>query len=319
MFCFINVIRTLATCLITNSHFSPIYTYDIIAKGGALGNSLFFLATGFCLANCSENFKTWYSKRLLRLYIPLLFASSFYLFTGNNLLETLFFSFIFPQNYWFICALIILYPLFYFAVKYPFRNRKYVYSIFLILLYGIIYSFLDKSHYMVETVEFYAIRFSYIFSFFLMLLGAYFKLHFQKITEALSCKKILLSILFLISLIFYFGFILMMGHWKVLYNIQFIETILCIFTSTFLFLRIMLAEKEILMQKDSLLYRIFSILGTHTLEIYLVQFPLIDLIGSLNLSSSLKFFLAVTSIIVCASILKFISNCITQKKTCCTK
>lgn len=308
MFSFINIVRALATCLITNSHFSPIYTYDIIAKGGALGNSLFFLATGFCLANCNGRFGNWYSKRLLRLYVPLLLVSGFYLCVGKNIVETVFFSYIFPQNYWFICALVILYPLYYLAVKYPFRNCKYSYTVVLILLYAIIYMFLDKSRYMVETVEFFAIRFSYIFSFFLMLVGAYLRKHFQEIREKLCTKRIRILFMFFVFIILYFGFILLMGRFKELYRIQYFETVLCILTSLSLFLFVMLFENDITDKKTNVLVRSFGFLGSCTLEIYLVQFPIINFVSELPFSSILKFIIAVSSILGCAYILKIISG-----------
>ena len=308
MFSFINIVRALATCLITNSHFSPIYTYDIIAKGGALGNSLFFLATGFCLANCNGRFGNWYSKRLLRLYVPLLLVSGFYLCVGKNIVETVFFSYIFPQNYWFICALVILYPLYYLAVKYPFRNCKYSYTVVLILLYAIIYMFLDKSRYMVETVEFFAIRFSYIFSFFLMLVGAYLRKHFQEIRKKLCTKRIRILFMFFVFIILYFGFILLMGRFKELYRIQYFETVLCILTSLSLFLFVMLFENDITDKKTNVLVRSFGFLGSCTLEIYLVQFPIINFVSELPFSSILKFIIAVSSILGCAYILKKISG-----------
>lgn len=308
MYDFINIVRAFATCLITNSHFSPIYTYDIIAKGGALGNSLFFLATGFCLANCKEDFRKWYPKRLQRLYVPLVFASFFYLYLGNNLLETIFFSFLFPQNYWFVCALVILYPIYYIVVKYPFKNRKYVYSIGLIILYAVIYGLLDKSSYMVETVEFYAIRFSYIFSFFLMLVGAYLRKHFNLIKEKVCKKRLLLFWGFWGSMVLYFGFILLMSRIKSLCQIQFLETILCITTSTFLFLFVMTFENDIANKDDNIMIRILSFLGNCTLEIYLVQFPIINAVGGLQVPSVIKFGIAVFTIVICAYILKIISG-----------
>lgn len=314
MFSFINIVRALATCLITNSHFSPIYTYDIIAKGGALGNSLFFLATGFCLANCNGGFRSWYSKRLLRLYVPLLFVSGFYLYVGNSIIETVFFSFIFPQNYWFVCALVILYPLYYLAVKYPFKNRKYVYTAVLVLLYAVIYMFLDKSRYMVETIEFFAIRFSYIFSFFLMLLGAYFRKHFQEIREKLCKQRSWILLAVFVFLILYFGFILLMGRFEELYQIQYFETILCILTSSSLFLFVMLFENDISHKKRSVVVRSLSFLGTCTLEIYLVQFPIISFVGTLPLPSILKFIIAVSSILGCAYLLKTVSGYIIPKR-----
>lgn len=308
MFSFIEIVRALATCLITNSHFSPIYTYDILAKGGAFGNSLFFLATGFCLAECRNNFPEWYRKRLVRLYVPLLFASCFYLYIGNNWWETLFFSFVFPQNYWFVCALIILYPLYYIAVKYPFRNRKYVYTVILILLYAVIYAKLDISRYMVETIEFYAIRFSYIFSFFLMLLGAYLRKHFYEIKEKLYKKRGFLLMSFWVSMILYFSFILCMKRFDVLCQIQFIETILCIITSTSLFLFVMVYEDSIGNHKRNYLIHVASFLGKHTLEIYLVQFPIINFVGGLPIPSMIKLCIAVLTIVISAFILKNCSN-----------
>lgn len=308
MFSFINIVRALATCLITNSHFSPIYTYDIIAKGGALGNSLFFLTTGFCLANCNEDFRNWYFKRLLRLYVPLLLVSGFYLYKGNNIVETLFFSYAFPQNYWFICALVILYPLYYLAVKYPIKNRKYIYTIILFFIYAVIYQFLDKSRYVIETVEFFAIRFSYIFSFFLMLLGAFIRRHFQEICVRFYKKRIQIFVIFIMSMMAYFGFVLFMGRFDILYQVQFFETIFCILTSGALFLFVMLAENDISKRKDSLLVRVFSLLGTCTLEIYLVQFPIINFVGELQIASVLKFVLAVSLILICAYLVKIISG-----------
>ena len=310
MFSFIEIVRTFATCLITNSHFSPIYTHDIFAKGGAFGNSLFFLATGFCLAECGKNsFPAWYKKRLVRLYVPVFFASWFYLYIGNHWWDTVIFSFIFPQNYWFVCALVILYPLYYIAVKYPFRNRKYVYTAILILLYAVVYVQLDTSRYMVETIEFFAIRFSYIFSFFLMLLGAYLRKHFQEIKERFYKKRILILILFFGSMIAYFAFILLMKRFDILCRIQFVETILCILTSVSLFLFIMVYEDR-MKSRSGYLNDITSFLGNHTLEIYLVQFPIINLVGRLQLMSIVKFVIAVFVILMSAFVLKKVSNCV---------
>lgn len=303
----------MATCLITNSHFSPIYTYDIIAKGGALGNSLFFLATGFCLANCKTSFGNWYTKRLVRLYIPLLFSAWFYLYVGKNLLETIFFSFVFPQNYWFICALVILYPLYYFAVKYPFKNREIIYSAGLVMLYVLIYVQLDTSRYMVETIEFYTIRFSYIFSFFLMLLGAWIRMHFHEIKEKLFSKRYGILVGFFISIVLYFGFILLMSRFKVLCHVQFFETILCIITSTLMFLFVMLHENWIANRKEHKSIQTLTFLGNCTLEIYLVQFPVIDVVGDLQMPSVCKFVIVVIVIIECAYLLKMVSNYLIKK------
>ena len=46
MFVFIEFLRALATCLITNSHYTGIYPSDIIANGGMIGNVIFFAVSG---------------------------------------------------------------------------------------------------------------------------------------------------------------------------------------------------------------------------------------------------------------------------------
>ena len=243
----------------------------------------------------------------------MIFAAWFYLYIGSNIVETAFFSFLFPQNYWFICALVILYPLYYIAIKCPLKNRKYIYTAVLVVLYAVIYAFLDKSRYMVETIEFYAIRVSYFFSFFLMLLGADFKKHFQEICEILHKKRMPMLAAFFGSIILYFGFILLMGRFKGLYKIQFFETILCITTSSLLFLFVMLSENDIVKKKDSRLLGVMSFLGSCTLEIYLVQFPIIDYVGALPVFSGLKFIIAVSVIIASAYVLKLVSGYVIRK------
>ena len=114
--------------------------------------------------------------------------------------------------------------------------------------------------------------------------------------------------MFFAFIILYFGFILLMGRFKALYRIQYFETILCILTSLTLFLFVMLLENDIANQKRSILVRSLNFLGTCTLEIYLVQFPIINFVGELLLPSILKFIIAVSSILGCAYCLKNISG-----------
>ena len=66
MYYFINYLRTIATVLITNSHYSNIWPISDLAAGGLLGNILFIAASGFCLLNIKENFGKWYLKRIAK-------------------------------------------------------------------------------------------------------------------------------------------------------------------------------------------------------------------------------------------------------------
>ena len=68
MYNFVNYLRTIATVLITNSHYSNIWPIDDLAAGGLLGNILFFAVSGFCLFNIKENFLKWYLRRIGKIY-----------------------------------------------------------------------------------------------------------------------------------------------------------------------------------------------------------------------------------------------------------
>ena len=54
---FIDFIKCLAVALIINSHLDPIYPHSALATGGALGNSLFFIASGYLLKDKKKDLK----------------------------------------------------------------------------------------------------------------------------------------------------------------------------------------------------------------------------------------------------------------------
>ena len=310
---FVDVLRAIATIIITNSHFSPIYMSSTFAKGGAFGNSLFFLISGFCLFNIDEPFKKWYPKRLLRLYIPFLLFTCFNLYIGKSFWESAFFSIIFPAQYWFICALIIMYPIYYFVITHPYKYRKCICLVILIFLYSTFYLFLDKTRYVVETAGFYGIRFSYFFSFFLMLSGGYIRENYSIVLSYVKNRTIQVTALFLGSLWLYFLFILSMNKFTFLYKVQFIETILCFSTTFTLMLSILSLEPFLKKTQTTVIMRTIRYLSSCTLEIYLVQFPIINWVGKLILPTGIKFFIAVTTILLRAFVLKLSSRFVNQE------
>ena len=141
----VSFLRTFAALIIINSHCGSLYPIAAFAKGGALGNSLFFLMSGFLLYPIRMGFVEWITKRYVRLYIPtfilgvLLIIIHYVNGVINISLNSLFFTFIFPEHRWFVCALIIMYPLFYIiSTNYAgFKNYFYC-SLFLMALYIII-------------------------------------------------------------------------------------------------------------------------------------------------------------------------------------
>ena len=110
---YISMLRALATCLITNSHYGNVYPpfMSIVANGGLLGDVIFFSVSGYCLCNIKSSFLKWYTKRLYRIYIPVWIITLLYLGIGaynlsqHSLVEML----IYPTRYHFIRSIILLY------------------------------------------------------------------------------------------------------------------------------------------------------------------------------------------------------------------
>lgn len=182
---FVDLLRALATALITNSHYGSVYPISILANGGLLGNIIFFAISGFCLSNIKLPFHKWYAKRLIRIYPIVWIVTIFNVIIGNCTISSLadFFDvFVFPTQYHFIGSIMILYIPYYVFVllsdKYADKVKNKIDFTVLIFILTIATSLMiylfgyDKSYYHIDTVEEPFIRFLYFES---MLIGYYFK------------------------------------------------------------------------------------------------------------------------------------------------
>ena len=118
---FIEVLRAIATALIANSHFKGVYPTDLLSFGGGFGLALFYMISGFLLANIkrSTKFTEWYFKKVARLYIPLIILKTIEIIVGYLKVDTVgqfVREFIFPAS-WFGASMLILYLLYYGIVK----------------------------------------------------------------------------------------------------------------------------------------------------------------------------------------------------------
>ena len=278
----ISFLRTLAALIIINSHCSALYPMTALACGGAFGNSLFFLMSGFLLANIKLDFFSWIKKRYIRLYIPIFLLGIILLLLGKESvsLYSVVFRLIFPEHRWFVCALIIMYPLFYFVNKKKLDVKKYIYcSIVLLLIYIYIYcEFLDTSQYVVEKWGNHGVRFSYIFSFFLMITGCMLRLNLNKIIDRVKLLyggDFWIYTIAVMSLVAYFSFMFFMNKYKVLYQYQFMETLLCIGATLGIFVSCVINEERFRNIRNKFFAK-FLLIGEYTLEIYLLQFLIIE-------------------------------------------
>lgn len=71
----IDILKFFAVLAITNSHMELLYgKYSMLATGGAIGDVLFFFASGFTLfLGTDRRFDNYYKRRINRIY-PTVFA-----------------------------------------------------------------------------------------------------------------------------------------------------------------------------------------------------------------------------------------------------
>ena len=121
MYFYVDVLKTFASLLITNSHLDCMYPTDALNVGGALGNAIFFFVAGYCLSTkASGHFGNWLKDRILRVYFPFVLVQTglvligFYSVDLNNVVEL----FVWPYiTAWFICAILLFYVAFSFCRK----------------------------------------------------------------------------------------------------------------------------------------------------------------------------------------------------------
>lgn len=193
----IDFLKCIAVLLIINSHMDPIYPYSAMATGGAMGNALFFIASGYLLAGKEKKKKFW-KKFFMRIYIPLTVVNVFFFnFQSGNFLA----SFFWPTNFWFIGAIVLFYFLYYVLEK--INAFKYYNIIFwgLTSLYIIIYVFaLDTRQWVVETAGLSDLKSSFklIYYFAIMIIGGLLKnKNFTSMELYVSKYVWILSIFFL--------------------------------------------------------------------------------------------------------------------------
>lgn len=119
----IDFVKFMALFLVLNSHMVKCYPkYQFLATGGAIGDALFFFASGFTLflGSGGGRFDEWYKRRIKRIYPSLIAVAIIGVFIfGRN---DSFWDIIIAKRYWFVQCIFVLYPLLYLAKKYVTRH-----------------------------------------------------------------------------------------------------------------------------------------------------------------------------------------------------
>ncbi|MCG6533985.1 MAG: acyltransferase [Syntrophales bacterium LBB04] len=264
-------LRFIAIILIANSHLDGLYPVPALGTGGAIGNALFFMLSGYGLflseKNQNRNFLPWYKRRILRIYPTLILATALLFVIGRGAWRYLdFFGyiklFVWPTDYWFIAALMIFYVIFFLMAK--MKNYNYFLAGIFILFIPYVYFYLtmvDLSHYTIEGPGY----FKWIFYLQTMFFGAYMagRARFAKT----GFIKHGLALILFIGL--YYGILILMsrcGGWQFQAVTHFL-----MFPILFLFLKVSESDVVTSLMNTKFLGAAISLMALLTLEIYLVH------------------------------------------------
>lgn len=313
---FINIVKFIAVILVLNSHYDNLYPISQLATGGALGNGLFFITSGFLLANINNKFGTWYKKRLMRVYLIVYIATAAMIVVVTPIpTETLEWLkiLIWPTKFWFVGALIIYYPFYYILAKnHLCKNFKSV-SAILLLLYILYYLFLlDTTHWVVEAVGLDSKEgfFKLIYYFYIMLLGAWIR-NKSSISHKFKLKVCMVGAI--IAVIVMYALKALMDQYNFLMQFQFINQF-CVAIFAFYLMLVFMKQEAIFIQwseNQNKLFEFIKFIGNMSLEIYVVQFMVIEKFS--NIIFPLNFIVVTTIILILAYILKKFTGLINLK------
>lgn len=309
MYIFIYYIRTIATILITNSHYSSIWPIAGLAVGGLLGNVLFFAVSGFLLFNTKENFGKWYLKRFLRVYPVMIFVTLLTVLMGIYPLTNwaqAYKLFVFPTNYIFLVWLMLLYIPFYWINWISRKYTKFMETTLIIISVAwllIYFVYIDKTLYCIDNVSQPFILFLYFIS---MLMGALFKkyIHFFK---KIKCSNVIFLFL---GLAVYFGSkvafskIPSISFWQIVNQMSILVVLYFLFA-------FFIGIEEFLKKAPRWINMSIEFCSKITLQIYLVQFVIIYKMGSFDFP--LNFLGTTFTIFVVASVVYFVESFIRKE------
>lgn len=306
MIFFITFLRALAACFITNAHYTGIYPTDLIANGGLIGDVLFFAVSGYCLYNVkydlsARGFVGWYGKRIWRVYPPVLIMTALFMVFGAYELSAdkgFVWWYIYPTYYHFIASIIILYIPFFFIMKIKVLKERIpllmgLIGIAWLVVYWLMY---DRTYYHIDTVREPMIRFLFMES---MLLGAWFR---QNDKQLRNRFKAVYPVAAAIAFGIYFASKLFFSKRVSLASLQFLNQI-AIFILLFFLFRTFCGLDRKLEKMPLPIKKSVQFLSDMTLEIYVVQYVIIDVIRDLGLFFPLNWVVVTASILIAAFVL----------------
>lgn len=278
---FLTLLKALATLLVIHSHCDELLPIPALATGGSLGDSFFFAVSGFALYySVDKHAKIYFQKRVLRLYPTIIIGTLIVMvmmdgikdykmickFTNLTLLGALK-TFVFPTNYHFISAILVLYIVYFVCLhnKGAHKNRILI-GVLAVLscVYAIGYiTCLDTSKWSIESEPF-----KYLYWASTFVVGGLCRGYYEKLKILVANKKKAFSVCFiLLFVLFYIVKVLLqkLHLMQLQFVIQIIELLFL-----FCFIVWLIGNEEQLKQmSERKAWQIIDFLSSITLENYL--------------------------------------------------
>lgn len=290
----ITILKVFATIFITWFHFKT-FTPTPINKlfiGGMLGNSLFFFCSGYLSSIKKEKYKgEWLVNKWIRI-MPSIWIGTILLM---SIRDVKIYNFIYPTLFWFINALLIFYTIFYAFNKLLTKFRTL--SVFTIISMHSIYYLLFVNHNQVVMDGGGFKIWFYCFLFFLY--GFYIKGSIITYNKYSIIKCI-------ISIVIFYAYKELSEIYSILVFWQFIIQPIILFI--FIHYALQSAFYISKITTPNSIKHILSYISNLTLEIYVTQITIINLVKQTNIRWQYKIIIATISIFVIACLCNKLSN-----------
>ncbi len=298
----IELLKFLAVLLVANHWMSPLYVkWKMLSTGGAIGDVLFFFASGYTLfLGRFGRFDNWYKRRIKRIYPSIIAFAAILSCTGIEQMTVK--QIILGGSFWFVSCIMIYYVILYFVRKYA-ESRPFIpFVISTIVIIG--WYLTEDSSRLFMYGETY---FKWCHYFLFMLLGAYL----GNKTIELKPRPMLDGITLLLMLIIFYGLQLMAGKSEMIAYLQ-IFTLLPLMGIVVCIYKLCSASgvDSVMRTKVGLCIRFIASL---CLEVYIVSSLVITLIvGKLDNIFPLSLFFTFCLILIVAYITRGVARVFSQ-------
>lgn len=300
----IDILKFIACLAITNSHFDEIYgPLASLATGGAIGDALFFFASGFTIfLGGARSFDNYYKRRIGRIY-PTVFAWALMTELIFNSSKT-FIEVLIHGGSWFVTCIMVYYVFFYFIRKFLYQHLNELLICFIIFCMGL-YFLWDKP----ERWNIYgATYYKWVYYFIYMLQGAIvgFMMKNKSISPTKPQREMPLLVLFIIVFYFFCSF-----KKSVSLNYLQIFSFIPLLGITYYVYKLCKTNYVLSLMNHTFVGSIIKFIGGMCLEIYICQIFLLNyepLMNMVKKACPVGFLLMIIVIILVAYCLKCLSN-----------